>query len=236
MLAVSALEVRYGSATALRGVNLTVNQGEVVAVIGRNGAGKTTLLRAITGLTPITRGSVTFQGKPIAGRPPHRIMRMGIGHVPQGRQVFGDQSVEDNLLLGGYSQYFGHRAKMRERLEEQYQLFPRLAERRKRQAGTLSGGEQQMLALARALMADPALLALDEPSMGLAPIFVKQVLDIVLALKARGRTILLVEQLATAALSIADRAYVLQTGEVKLTGSARDLLQDDTVIKTYLGA
>lgn len=235
MLAVSKLEVQYGSATALRGVDLTISRGEVVAVVGRNGAGKTTLLRAITGLVTPKAGSVTLSGKEISGRPAHEIMRLGIAHVPQGRQVFGDQTVEDNLLLGGYSQYFRDRKSVMARLEEQYLLFPRLAERRKQQAGTLSGGEQQMLAIARGLMSDPDLLVMDEPSMGLAPLFVKQVLDTVLALKERGKTVLLVEQLATAALAIADRAYVLQTGEVKLTGPARDLLHNDTVMRTYLG-
>ena len=236
MLVVSGLKVAYGSAVALRGVDLTVGEGEIVAVVGRNGAGKTTLLRAITGLTPALAGSVTFRGQAMTGRPAHQIMRMGIAHVPQGRQVFADQSVEDNLLLGGYSQYFKDRQAVRARLEEQYRLFPRLAQRRRQQAGTLSGGEQQMLAIGRALMSDPVLLVMDEPSMGLAPLFVKQVLDTVLELRARGRTVLLVEQLATAALSIADRAYVLQTGEVKLTGPARELLREEAVMKTYLGA
>ncbi len=235
MLAVSGLNVRYGAATALRGVDLIVNQGEVVAVVGRNGAGKTTLLRAITGLVPVVAGKVTFKEETLTGRPAHRIMRLGIAHVPQGRQVFGDQTVEDNLILGGFTDYLRDRKGVQERLEAQYRLFPRLHERRRQQAGTLSGGEQQMLAIARALMSDPQLLAMDEPSMGLAPIFVKQVLDTVLALKARGKTVLLVEQLATAALAIADRAYVLQTGEVKLTGAARDLLRDEAVMRTYLG-
>ncbi len=235
MLTVSDLKVNYGSATALRGVNLEVKPGEIVAVIGRNGAGKTTLLRAITGLTAAAGGRVEYKGAPIQGLPAHRIMRMGIAHVPQGRQVFGDQSVEDNLLLGAYSQYFKDRTAVGARMEAQYKLFPRLAERRRQQAGTLSGGEQQMLAIARALMSDPDLLAMDEPSMGLAPIFVRQVLDTVLELKARGKTVLLVEQLATAALAVADRAYVLQVGEVKLTGPARELLKEEAVLKSYLG-
>jgi branched-chain amino acid transport system ATP-binding protein len=235
LLAVTDLKVNYGRATALRGVDLEVKQGEVVAVIGRNGAGKTTLLRAVTGLTPVSGGSVSYKGTAITGRPAHQVMRMGIAHVPQGRQVFGDQTVEDNLLLGGYSHYFKDRNVVVQRMEAQYKLFPRLAERRRQQAGTLSGGEQQMLAIARALMSDPELLVMDEPSMGLAPLFVKQVLDTVLELKALGKTVLLVEQLATAALAIADRAYVLQVGQVKLTGSARELLRDEAVLKTYLG-
>jgi branched-chain amino acid transport system ATP-binding protein len=235
-LAVSGLKVKYGSATALQGVDLHIEQGEIVAVVGRNGAGKTTLLRAITGLVPVAGGEVKFRDQRITGLPAHQIMRLGIAHVPQGRQVFGDQTVEDNLILGGFSQYFKHRGAVRERLEAQYQLFPKLATRRRQQAGTLSGGEQQMLAIARALMSEPDVLAMDEPSMGLAPIFVKQVLDTVLDLKQRGKTVLLVEQMATAALAIADRAYVLQTGQVKLTGLARDLLKDREVIRTYLGA
>jgi branched-chain amino acid transport system ATP-binding protein len=236
LLAVTGLKVNYGSATALRGVDLHVNQGEIVAVIGRNGAGKTTLLRAVTGLAPVAEGQVTFRNKAITGRPAHDAMRLGIAHVPQGRRVFGDQSVEDNLLLGAYSHYFRDRSRVQIRLKEQYDLFPRLAERKTQQAGTLSGGEQQMLAIARALMSDPDLLAMDEPSMGLAPKFVKQVLDTVLELKHRGKTVLLVEQLATAALAIADRAYVLQTGQVRITGVARDLLGDPVVMRTYLGA
>ena len=234
MLEVSGLEVRYGSAVALRGVDLAVRPGEVVAVVGRNGAGKTTLLRAVTGLVAPARGQVALQGRPITGQPAHRIMRLGVAHVPQGRQVFGDQTVEDNLLLGGYI-HARDRQAVRRRMEEQYELFPRLAERRRQLAGTLSGGEQQMLAIARALMSDPALLALDEPSMGLAPIYVKQVFETILHLKRRGKTILLVEQMARAALSIADRAYVLQTGEVKRSGPARALLQDEEVLRSYLG-
>ena len=234
MLEVSGLEVRYGSAVALRGVDLAVRPGEVVAVVGRNGAGKTTLLRAVTGLVAPARGQVALQGRPITGQPAHRIMRLGVAHVPQGRQVFGDQTVEDNLLLGGYI-HARDRQAVRRRMEEQYELFPRLAERRRQLAGTLSGGEQQMLAIARALMSDPALLALDEPSMGLAPIYVKQVFETIMHLTRRGKTILLVEQMARAALSIADRAYVLQTGEVKRSGPARALLQDEEVLRSYLG-
>lgn len=236
MLAVSGLQVQYGSAAALRGVDLSINQGEIVAVVGRNGAGKTTLLRAITGLEPVKAGEVRFQGRPLTGLQGHQILRLGIAHVPQGRQVFGDQSVEENLLLGGYSQYFRDRQAVRRRLQAQYELFPRLRERRHQQAGTLSGGEQQMLAIGRALMSDPKLLVMDEPSMGLAPLFVKQVLETVVRLKAEGRTVLLVEQLATAALQIADRAYVLQTGTVVAEGEAKALLQDGTVMRTYLGA
>lgn len=236
MLSVSGLQVQYGSAVALRGVGLKINQGEIVAVVGRNGAGKTTLLRAITGLEPVQAGMVAYKGRPITGLPAHRILRLGIAHVPQGRQIFGDQTVEENLMLGGYTEYWRDRKAVQKRLKSQYDLFPRLWERRHQQAGTLSGGEQQMLALGRALMSNPDLIVMDEPSMGLAPLFVKQVLETVVRLKAEGRTVLLVEQLAAAALQIADRAYVLQTGTVVAEGKAQDLLHDGTVMRTYLGA
>lgn len=212
-----------------------MKEGEIVAVIGRNGAGKTTLLRAITGLTPVADGRVEYRGRSITGLPAHRLMRLGIAHVPQGRQIFADQTVEDNLLLGGYPHYFRHRRAVLSHLEELYERFPRLAERRRQIAGTLSGGEQQILAIARALMSNPDFLAMDEPSIGLAPFYVKQVLDTIILLKAQGKTVLLVEQLASAALAIADRAYVLQTGEVKLAGDARTLLRDESLLRTYLG-
>jgi branched-chain amino acid transport system ATP-binding protein len=236
MLSVSGLQVQYGSAVALRGVDLKINQGEIVAVVGRNGAGKTTLLRAITGLEPVRAGTVAYKGRLITGLPAHRILRLGIAHVPQGRQIFGDQSVAENLMLGGYTEYFRDHKAVQQRLKAQYDLFPRLWERRHQLAGTLSGGEQQMLALGRALMSNPDLIVMDEPSMGLAPLFVKQVLETVLRLKAEGRTVLLVEQLAAAALQIADRAWVLQTGTVVAEGEARALLHDGTVMRTYLGA
>ncbi|KKX54219.1 ABC transporter ATP-binding protein [Brevibacillus borstelensis] len=223
-------------AEALRGVNLQVAKGEVVALIGRNGAGKTTLLKAITGLVKLREGEIHFQGKRISGMPAHEIMRLGIGHVPQGRQVFGDQTVEDNLILGAYTKIKQQPRQVREWLEREYTRFPRLKERAKQMAGTLSGGEQQMLALSRALMSDPELLVLDEPSMGLSPLYVKLILDTVTQLRSEGKTILLVEQLAAAALAISDRAYVLSSGQVEMSGAADELLHDEKVVRTYLGA
>ncbi|MBO8162530.1 MAG: ABC transporter ATP-binding protein [Brevibacillus sp.] len=223
-------------AEALRGVDLEVNEGEIVAVIGRNGAGKTTLLKAITGLVKMSGGEIRFKGERIDRLPAHEIVKKGIGHVPQGRQVFGDQTVEENLILGAYTKIKQQPEQVKKWMEREYQRFPRLRERRHQQAGTLSGGEQQMLALARALMADPPFLVLDEPSMGLSPIYVKLILDTVVQLRKEGKTILLVEQLATAALSISDRAYVLSSGAVELTGPSTELLHDEKVIRTYLGA
>jgi branched-chain amino acid transport system ATP-binding protein len=214
---------------------MEVNEGEIVAVIGPNGAGKTTLLKAITGLLKVKEGTVEYKGNVISGVPAHKILEYGISHVPQGRQVFGDQSVEDNLILGAFS-IKKDKSKILELMEREYERFPRLKERRKQQAGTLSGGEQQMLAVSRALMSDPDFVLLDEPSMGLSPIFVKQIFDTLLELKKSGKTIVVVEQLAMAALAISDRAYVLQTGEVKLHGDSKDLLKDDGLIKTYLGS
>lgn len=223
-------------AKALRGVDLYVDKGEIVALIGRNGAGKTTLLKAITGLVKASAGEIRYQGENITGLPAHEIMRKGIAHVPQGRQVFGDQTVEDNLILGAYTKIKRQPKQVKEWLEREYERFPRLKERRRQQAGTLSGGEQQMLALSRALMSDPELLVLDEPSMGLSPLFVKLILDTVVQLRSQGKTILLVEQLATAALSISDRAYVLSSGQVEISGVSQELLHDEKVVRTYLGA
>jgi branched-chain amino acid transport system ATP-binding protein len=235
LLQVQNLSVSYGHASALHDVSMEVNEGEIVAVIGPNGAGKTTLLKAITGLLKIKEGIVEYKGKVISGIPAHKILQHGISHVPQGRQVFGDQSVEDNLILGAFS-IKKDKAKIQELIEREYERFPRLKERRKQQAGTLSGGEQQMLAVSRALMSDPDFVLLDEPSMGLSPIFVKQIFDTLLEMKKSGKTIVVVEQLAMAALAISDRAYVLQTGEVKLHGDSQDLLQDNGLVKTYLGS
>ncbi|KIL35571.1 amino acid ABC transporter ATPase [Cohnella kolymensis] len=233
MLEVKNLSVNYGHASALRGINLHVAKGEVVAVVGRNGAGKTTLLKAITGLVK-SRGQVSYDGQSISGLSAHHIVRKGISHVPQGRQVFGDQTVEDNLLLGAFT-IRGDRKKVKELMEKEYERFPRLKERRDQAAGTLSGGEQQMLALSRALMSEPEFLLLDEPSMGLSPLYVKHIFDTLIQLKQEGKTILVVEQLAMAALSISDRAYVLQSGEVKTHGASEEMLENDEIIKTYLG-
>ncbi|UFJ42201.1 ABC transporter ATP-binding protein [Brevibacillus humidisoli] len=236
MLSVSNVFVHYGRAEALREIDLEVKQGEIVALIGRNGAGKTTLLKAITGLVEISDGEIRYYDERIDHLPAHAIMKKGIGHVPQGRQVFGDQTVEENLILGAYTKIKKQPKQVKEWMEREYERFPRLRERRHQQAGTLSGGEQQMLALARALMSDPQCLVLDEPSMGLSPLYVKLILDTIVQLRREGKTILLVEQLATAALSISDRAYVLSSGMVELTGNSHDLLNDEKVIRTYLGA
>lgn len=236
MLSVSNLCVNYGMAEALRGIDLTVQQGEIVAVIGRNGAGKTTLLRAITGLVKAKQGEIRYKGERLHDKPAHEIMRLGIGHVPQGRQIFGDQTVEENLILGAYTKIKQQPRQVKEWLEREYTRFPRLKERAKQQAGTLSGGEQQMLALSRALMSDPEFLVLDEPSMGLSPLFVKLILDTVVQLRQEGKTILLVEQLAVAALSISDRGYVISSGAVEMTGRSEELLHDEKVVQTYLGA
>lgn len=235
MLQVQNLSVSYGHASALRNVSLEINEGEIVAVIGPNGAGKTTLLKAITGLLKAKEGSVIYKDTVISSKPAHKILEYGISHVPQGRQVFGDQSVEDNLILGAFS-IKKEKQKIQELMEREYERFPRLKERRKQLAGTLSGGEQQMLAVSRALMSDPDFVLLDEPSMGLSPIFVKQIFDTLLEMKMSGKTIVVVEQLAMAALAISDRAYVLQTGEVQLHGNSKDLLRDNSLVKTYLGS
>lgn len=236
MLQVKNLSVNYGPARALVGVNLKVNQGEVVAVVGRNGAGKTTLLRTLTGLVKARTGEITFEEKSITTLAAHKIVGMGISHVPQGRQVFGDQTVEDNLILGAYLKVKKDPKHVKRLIEREYARFPRLKERRHQHAGTLSGGEQQMLALSRALMNEPKLLVLDEPSMGLSPLYVKYIFDTITQLKEEKMTILVVEQLAMAALVISDRAYVLQMGSVCLEGDSPDLLRDDIVLKTYLGA
>lgn len=235
MLQVQDLSVSYGHASALRNVSLEINEGEIVAVIGPNGAGKTTLLKAITGLLKPKEGSVIYKDMVISKKPAHKILEYGISHVPQGRQVFGDQSVEDNLILGAFS-IKKEKQKIQDLMGREYERFPRLKERRKQLAGTLSGGEQQMLAISRALMSDPDFILLDEPSMGLSPLFVKQIFDTLLELKKLGKTIVVVEQLAMAALAISDRAYVLQTGEVKLHGVSKDLLKDNSLLKTYLGS
>ena len=235
LLQVKDLSVSYGHAAVLHNVSMEVNEGEIVAVIGPNGAGKTTLLKAITGLLKVRGGSVTYKDQQISNTMAHKILRFGIAHVPQGRQVFGDQTVEDNLILGAFT-IRNEKEKIQELMEREYERFPRLRERKDQQAGTLSGGEQQMLAVSRALMSDPDLILLDEPSMGLSPIFVKQIFDTLLELKEAGKTVVVVEQLAMAALGISDRAYVLQTGEVKIHGDSKELLQDNSVVKTYLGA
>jgi branched-chain amino acid transport system ATP-binding protein len=239
LLEVTDLSVRYGAADALRNVSLHVEEGEVVTIIGSNGAGKTTTLRAITGMhvaNMASTGSVTFDGHSILGKSSHTITNRGLVHVPEGRHVFPAISVEDNLLLGAYRLRRVLKADKRmERVEEIYELFPVLKQRREQYAGFLSGGEQQMLAIGRALMADPRLLVLDEPSLGLAPRLVQEMFEIVQTLAGAGKTILLVEQMARQALGVADRAYVLSGGSLVREGVAHDLLNDSDVKKAYLG-
>ncbi len=232
MLEVNALASHYGRIPALKGIDLSVRAGELVALVGANGAGKTTLLRAISGVQPVSAGHVLFAGADITQYAPDRRVRQGIVQVPEGRQVFGPLSVEDNLLLGAYTRSRAERARG---LQGVYEMFPALAERRRQPAGTLSGGQQQMLAMGRGLMAQPKLLLLDEPSMGLAPRLVEGVFSCVQSLKSAGTTIFLVDQNARAALAIADRAYVLETGQVVLSGTGAELLASERVQAAYLG-
>ena len=234
MLQLEDLHVAYGPIQALDGVSLHVQQGEIVALIGANGAGKSTMLNAITGLVRKGRGAVRFKGKDITRALPHQLVRMGLTQVPQGRQVFADQSVEDNLLLGAYT-FVRDRARVRDLMEREFARFPRLRERRAQLAGTLSGGEQQMLAVSRALMVAPEFLCLDEPSLGLAPLVVQEIGRTIKTINESGTTILLVEQMATLALGLADRGYVLQTGKVVLEGTGQELLRHPEVVKAYLG-
>jgi branched-chain amino acid transport system ATP-binding protein len=235
MLELKDLVVHYGAVRALAGVSLRVDAGKVVSVIGSNGAGKTTTLRTISGLLRPTSGSISLDGKPLVGRPAHEIARLGVAHVPEGRHVFPDQSVEDNLQLGAFTRRGEGREAIARSVQEVYELFPRLAERRTQQAGTMSGGEQQMLAIGRALMLNPKLVLLDEPSMGLAPIVIDEVFRRLLDLKRRGLTMLLVEQLAYRALDVADYAYVIEHGRIELEGPARSLRDDPRVRAAYLG-
>ena len=233
MLNVKDLHVSYGGIKALKGVSMDVNQGEIVTIIGANGAGKSTLLNTITGFLKPVNGEITFKGHQIT-RNPAKIVKMGICHVPEGRLVFANLTVQDNLRLGAYLR--NDRKQVADDLERVYQLFPRLQERMKQIAGTLSGGEQQMLAMGRALMTNGELVLLDEPSLGLAPLLVKTVFEIVKEFKAIGKTILLVEQNANKALEVADRAYVLEQGHIVKTGPAHDIAQDPAVRAAYLGS
>jgi len=232
LLRVVDLQVRYGEIEALHGVSLDVRSGEIVALIGSNGAGKTTLLRAVSGVIPAAGGSVAFDGQELTGLKSHEIVRLGLAHIPEGRQIFGNQSVYDNLLLGGFSL---DRHTARKVADEELRRFPVLYERRAQRAGTLSGGEQQMLAISRGLMSRPRMLLMDEPSMGLAPLLVRQVAQTILDLNAQGVTVLLVEQMASMALAVADRAYVLQNGVVKLEGPSEAVAHDPEVVRAYLG-
>ena len=233
MLEVKDLEVYYGMIQAIKGISFEVNQGEVIALIGANGAGKTTTLQTITGMLQAKKGHILFEGQDITKVPGHKIVTMGMAHVPEGRRVFANLSVYENLKLGAYTRK--DKNEIAQSLEMVYESFPRLKERRNQSAGTLSGGEQQMLAMGRALMSKPKLLMLDEPSMGLAPILVEQIFDIIRELHTAGTTILLVEQNAQAALSVADRAYVLETGRITLSGTGKELMASDAVRKAYLG-
>ncbi|GFE56772.1 ABC transporter ATP-binding protein [Geobacter sp. AOG1] len=233
MLVVEDLFVNYKAIKALNGVSCQVQQGEIVALIGANGAGKTTILNTISGIVPAASGKISFEGKDITDIPPHEIVRMGISQVPEGRRVFSKMSVLENLEMGAFVR--NDKKGIQEAMEHVFQLFPRLAERRKQLAKTLSGGEQQMLAMGRALMSNPRLLLLDEPSMGLAPMLVEKIFEIIQEINASGTTIMLVEQNAHMALSIASRAYVLETGTVVLQGNAAELAADPEVRKAYLG-
>jgi len=236
MLSVRSLRVEYGHVQALRGVDLEAREGEITAIIGSNGAGKTSTLMAISGLAPMTGGEILFRGRSIARAPAHTITALGISQILEGRQLFADQTVEDNLLLGAYSRPRGARHRTAELMEREMRRFPILRERRAQLAGTLSGGEQQMLAIARGLMSEPTLLLMDEPSMGLAPLMVRQIARTIQTLKDAGATIVLVEQMASVALQLADRAYVLENGRVTLAGTGRELADNPDVKRAYLGA
>ena len=233
MLEVRDLQVYYGMIHAIKGISFDVNKGEVIALIGANGAGKTTTLHTITGLLAPKSGSVLFEGKDITKVPAHKIVSMGMAHVPEGRRVFAELSVYENLKMGAYTRK--DKKEIEESLANVYKRFPRLEERKNQMAGTLSGGEQQMLAMGRALMSKPKIILMDEPSMGLSPIFVNEIFDIIRAVSESGTTVLLVEQNAKKALSISDRAYVLETGTITMSGKAKDLLEDEAVKKAYLG-
>ncbi|MEE3480486.1 MAG: ABC transporter ATP-binding protein [Lachnospiraceae bacterium] len=234
MLEVKNLNVFYGAVHAIKGISFTVNDGELISLIGANGAGKTTTLHTISGLIKAKSGEILLDGKNIQKVPPHTLIDLGIAHVPEGRHVFARMSVEENLKMGAYT--MSNQKKIQENLDRVYELFPRLKERKKQLAGTMSGGEQQMLATARALMTDPKIVLMDEPSMGLSPLLVKEIFDIIKTLHENGSTILLVEQNAKMALGVADRAYVLETGKISMEGTAKDLLNDERVKKAYLGA
>ena len=235
MLKVENLSVNYGYITALSEISFHVDQGEIITLIGSNGAGKTTSLHAISGLVHKAGGSVQFKGTDISRMAPDKIVKMGMCHVPEGRKIFPALSVYENLIAGSLGNPKLSKNRIQELLEEQYKLFPRLKERLTQAGGSLSGGEQQMLAISRGLMMDPDIVMLDEPSLGLAPIIVEGIFDLILQIRDRGKTILLIEQNASMALSIADRGYVLETGKIVLEGKASELLNDESVKKAYLG-
>ncbi len=233
MLEIEKLEVYYGAINAIKGISFNVEQGEVIALIGANGAGKTTILHTITGLVAAKHGSIRFNGKELTKTSAHKIVSMGMAHVPEGRRVFAQLSVYENLMLGAYTRK--DKAEINESIEHVYERFPRLKERQNQLAGTLSGGEQQMLAMGRALMSKPSIILMDEPSMGLSPLYVSEIFDIIQEINKSGTTVLLVEQNAKKALSIANRAYVLETGNIALSGDAHELMDNEQVKKAYLG-
>ncbi|NBH72456.1 ABC transporter ATP-binding protein [Clostridiaceae bacterium] len=232
ILEVQGLEVFYGVIQAIKGISFEVNPGEIIALIGANGAGKTTTLQTVTGLVPSKSGKIFYDGRDITKMPGHKLVSMGIAHVPEGRRVFAQLTVLQNLKLGAYTRK--DKGELEDTLKVVYSRFPRLEERKNQMAGTLSGGEQQMLAMGRALMSHPKLIVMDEPSMGLSPIYVNEIFDIIQKINADGTTVLLVEQNAKKALSIANRAYVLETGKIVLSGDASELMNDDSVKKAYL--
>ena len=233
LLTIENLEVFYGVINAIKGISFEVNEGEIIALIGANGAGKTTILNTITGLVPAKSGSIKFEDKDLLKTPAHKIVSMGIAHVPEGRRIFQQLTVFENLKLGAYTRK--DKKEIADTLEMVYERFPRLKERRTQIAGTLSGGEQQMLAMGRALMSHPKIILMDEPSMGLSPLYVTEIFDIIRSVNESGTTVLLVEQNAKKALSIANRAYVLETGKIVLSGNAHELMNNDSVKKAYLG-
>ena len=233
LLEIENLSVNYGMIKALKDISFEVNKGEIIALIGANGAGKTTTLHAISGILPAASGKIMYNGVNLTKTPAHNIVKLGMSHVPEGRRVFAQLSVYENLLMGAYTRK--DKDGIKEDLFKIYERFPRLEERKNQLAGTLSGGEQQMLAMGRALMSKPEIILLDEPSMGLSPIFVSEIFDIIKSLNEAGTTVLLVEQNAKKALSIANRAYVLETGKIVLSGDAKDIMNDDSVKKAYLG-
>lgn len=233
MLEIKDLQVSYGMINAIKGVSFEVNEGEIIALIGANGAGKTTILHTITGLVPAKSGSIMFEGTDLLKTPAHKIVSMGMAHVPEGRRIFQELTVLENLKMGAYTRK--DKKEISDTLEMVYKRFPRLEERKSQIAGTLSGGEQQMLAMGRALMSHPKIILMDEPSMGLSPLYVTEIFDIIKEVNAGGTTVLLVEQNAKKALSIANRAYVLETGNIALSGGAKELMNNDSVKKAYLG-
>ncbi|MEZ3454389.1 MAG: ABC transporter ATP-binding protein [Oscillospiraceae bacterium] len=233
MLEIKDLQVCYGVINAIKGVSFEVNEGEIIALIGANGAGKTTILHTVTGLVPAKSGSIMFEGTDLLKTPAHKIVSMGMAHVPEGRRIFQELTVLENLKMGAYTRK--DKKEISDTLEMVYKRFPRLEERKSQIAGTLSGGEQQMLAMGRALMSHPKIILMDEPSMGLSPLYVSEIFDIIKEVNAGGTTVLLVEQNAKKALSIANRAYVLETGNIALSGDAKELMNNDSVKKAYLG-